>query len=245
MNWRSTVRTIRTRLADRPAPEPPSASQNPGARTCFSVHGEELILNELLWRSGRNVERGFYVDIGAYHPWNASNTASLYLDGWRGIVVEPNPYMAEEFRRERPEDIIIEAAVTTSNGTGTLYSFGDWASSNSLDRSWVQSVIDTQHVSVEQEIEVPTATMEHLLDKWLPENTQIDFLNVDVEGLDEAVLRSNNWNRYLPSVIAVEEYSMSLLDPQASPIMNLLEPLGYRLVSRAVLTNFYILDIAR
>ena len=39
------------------------------------------------------VERGFYIDIGAFHPFKLSNT--VFFDqclGWEGICVEPNPY---------------------------------------------------------------------------------------------------------------------------------------------------------
>ena len=212
------------------------------AKPAFSQHGEDLITPELLWRFGRDVKEGFYVDIGAYHPWNASNTATLYLQGWSGIAVDPNPYMAAIFRSERPRDIFVEAAVAGHEGTGTYYSFDPAASSNTLDPEWAESVVRTQNVAVEEERSVKTLTLASLLNDHLPENTTIDLLNVDVEGLDYTVLESNDWERYRPSLIAVEEYQMDLRDLTSSSIHELLTPLGYRLVTRAVLTNFYVLD---
>lgn len=211
------------------------------AKLAFSQHGEDLITPELLWRYGRDVKEGFYVDIGAYHPWNASNTAALYLHGWSGIAVDPNDYMAAIYRSERPRDIFVEAAVAGHEGTGTYHSFGAAASSNTLDSEWAESVVRTQNIDVEEARTVKTLTLSSLLNDHLPEDTPIDLLNVDVEGLDYTVLESNDWERYRPFLIAVEEYQMDLSDLASSSIHELLIPLGYRLVSRAVLTNFYVL----
>jgi hypothetical protein len=41
------------------------------------------------------------------------------------------------------------------------------------------------------------------LDKYVPPGQEIDFLSVDVEGLDYDVLLSNNWQKYRPKVIVV------------------------------------------
>ena len=49
-----------------------------------------------------------------------------------------------------------------------------------------------------------TETLTQLLDRYAPEATQIDFLNIDCEGLDLAVLHISDWSRWLPRVIAVE-----------------------------------------
>ena len=53
----------------------------------FGNYGEDLILHRLFDRTYRN---GFYVDLGAYHPFRFSNTAYFYLKGWNGINVDAN-----------------------------------------------------------------------------------------------------------------------------------------------------------
>jgi hypothetical protein len=52
-------------------------------------------------------------------------------------------------------------------------------------------------------IEVNTKKLSQIFDEYLGEN-EIDLLNVDVEGWDLKVLRSNNWNKYRPKVIVTE-----------------------------------------
>lgn len=236
MGLRLVPRRVRSWWARRTAP--PALPE--GGRLSFSTHGEDLVTRELLMRAGKLVDVGFYVDVGAFHPWLFSNTAAWYREGWSGIAVEPNPVMAQLLRTERPRDTVVEAAVAAESGTATLYSFGAWASSNTLDREWADSVAATQHIEVEEEIEVRTVTLAALLDEYLPPATEIHLLNVDVEGLDLVALQSNDWDRYRPVVVAIEEYEMDLASPSSSPVFRLMKSCGYRLMARTVLTNFYL-----
>ncbi len=210
------------------------------ARVTFAQHGEDVIARELLMRSGHWVDNGFYVDVGAYHPWLASNTALFYRVGWSGIAIDPNPLMAALFRSERPRDIFVEAAVSDRDGPADLIMFGEWASSNTLDSAWAASVTQTQGVPIEQVVTVPAMRLAVLLDRYLPPDTSIDLMSIDVEGLDAVVLATNDWTRFRPTLIAVEEYDMDSREPRASEVFRLLDRHGYRLVSRAVLTNFYL-----
>ena len=103
LRWLARQRRVRAKERSASLPE--------GAKISFAVHGEDSIVAELLWRTGRVVDEGFYVDIGSYHPWIASNTAMLYRQGWSGIAVDPNPFMVDLFRGERPRDTVVEAAL--------------------------------------------------------------------------------------------------------------------------------------
>ena len=62
----------------------------------------------LLIQGGGLRPNGFYVDVGAFHPFLFSNTAALHRSGWRGVNVEPNPDMAARLRQARPQDITLE-----------------------------------------------------------------------------------------------------------------------------------------
>ena len=73
----------------------------------FSQYGEDVLLYDFLPRY-----RGFYIDVGAYHPWQGSNTYKLYLRGWNGITVEPNQDTATLFNRVRPRDTHLAVGVS-------------------------------------------------------------------------------------------------------------------------------------
>ena len=47
-------------------------------------------------------------------------------------------------------------------------------------------------------------TLEDILDNYLPKNQEINFLTIDVEGLDFDVLKSNNFEKYKPKMILIE-----------------------------------------
>ena len=47
---------------------------------------------------------GFYIDTGAGHPVYDNVSFAFYLRGWRGITVEPNPWLSQLSEAVRPRD---------------------------------------------------------------------------------------------------------------------------------------------
>src|SRR5258707_4977457 len=66
----------------------------------------------VLWRALKDVDRGFYVDCGAYHPTQHSVTRAFYERGWRGINVEPLPALIREFAEQRTSDFNLAVALS-------------------------------------------------------------------------------------------------------------------------------------
>src|SRR5881227_1483366 len=82
-------------------------------RFTYSQFGEDVIAEALLPEPN-----GFYVEVGAFHPIQISNTYRFYRKGWRGIAIDPKPGVAKLFRRHRPGDIMVECAVSEEEGSG-------------------------------------------------------------------------------------------------------------------------------
>jgi len=80
-----------------------------------------------------------------------------------------------------------------------------------------------------------------VLDKYLPAGQKIDFLTIDVEGLDLMVLKSNNWAKYKPSYILVED-RIDFKNLAESGVFNFLEKQGYKLVAKTLRTLFFKLS---
>ena len=80
---------------------------------------------------------------------------------------------------------------------------------------------------------IKTMRLETILDKWLPINQKIDFMSVDVEGLDLSVLKSNNWNKYRPFylVCEVDQESFNFHDNE---IIKYMSSYKYELFSKCV-----------
>lgn len=80
----------------------------------YAIQGEDLILRELF----EYAKSGFYVDVGAHHPFRFSNTYLFYKVGWRGLNIDAMPNSMKLFNRFRPRDINIECGVAFNGGGG-------------------------------------------------------------------------------------------------------------------------------
>lgn len=169
-------------------------------RRSYSQEGEDMYLLKLF--DGK--KGGFFVDVGAHHPYRYSNTFALYRLGWRGINIDATPGSMKAFDRVRRRDINVELTVGNTNTTTTFYMFEERAL-NTSSQKVAQAVIDSGQSRLLQKIQVRQKLLAEILDQYLPNNVVFDFLNVDVEGKDVEVLKSNDWKRFRPQVILVEE----------------------------------------
>ena len=144
----------------------------------FSQYGEDVLLHALVPQA-----RGFYIDVGAYHPWRSSNTYRLYLRGWRGITVEPNIDAAALFRRMRPSDTHLTLGISEQPSKLTYFRFKD-AINNSFDVARAAKLKD----DLVAEISVDCIPLRDIVSAHCV-GTPIDLLSVDCEGLDREVWR--------------------------------------------------------
>ncbi|MCJ0742378.1 FkbM family methyltransferase [Pedobacter montanisoli] len=87
-------------------------------------------------------------------------------------------------------------------------------------------------------IPVVTRTLSSILDEHLPKGQSIDFLTIDAEGLDFQVLESNNWSKYCPKIVLVEN-ELSIQEIIKADIDAFMEKQGYQLYAKTVKTYFY------
>ena len=77
-------------------------------------YGEDIVLHKLF----RNLpSTGYYVDVGAHHPFAISNTAYLWARGWKGVNVDASAEAIRRFQSIRPDDLNICAAVIPHGAT--------------------------------------------------------------------------------------------------------------------------------
>ena len=202
-------------------------------RISYAQHGEDILLESLL--HGKKGP-GFYVDIGAHHPHRFSNTLLFYKKGWRGINIDAMPGSMKPFRMFRRRDINLEVGVGLQSGPLKFYAFEEPAY-NTFSPHLVNDAEFLKRVPLKAVHEVPVFTLAALLDKHLPENTVIDFLSIDAEGFDLDVLKSNNWQRYRPVYILVEE-GMKFIK-EGSDVGRYLAEQQYEIVARSSITSLY------
>jgi len=206
----------------------------------YSQEAEDLILA----RYFEHIDKGFYVDVGAHHPKRFSNTYKFYLRGWRGINIDAMPGSMDPFKKIKPEDINLEVPIAEKKETLKYFIFNEPAL-NTLNEDEAQKKSKIQGYYIKEIIELQTERLDQILKNYLPdEQTTIDFLNIDVEGLDLQVLKSNDWKKYRPQIVLVEELRNSLETViEKSLVYSYMKSVGYSLVSRSYNTSFYQKDI--
>lgn len=174
--------------------------------------------------------RGFFVDVGCFHPKKYSNTWRLHKQGWRGINIDIDSIKINGFDMVRPGDINIACAVSNTEGEVTCYSHGFYAGTTSLHRRCVSYQPDGVPRTVR------SATLTSLINATRYKNRQVDFLSVDAEHHDLEVLRSLDFDRYDPKLIAVESHLALLSEVTRSPLYEFLAAKQYDLVGWCGLT---------
>lgn len=171
-----------------------------GGRT-FAQHGDDLaILN--IFKCLRILQPS-YIDIGAHHPVELSNTALLYQRGSRGINVEANVDLIQAFDKMRPEDINICAAVVgdKEQQIATLHRLNATSGINSLLPENL-----TMHGGARDMTQVRATTIDAIIDEHA-KGCWPDLLSIDAEGMDLEILRSIDFSRGAPKVVCAEAVS--------------------------------------
>ncbi|MBC7932643.1 MAG: FkbM family methyltransferase [Rubrivivax sp.] len=196
----------------------------------FASAGEDMILRHVI---GSDKMEGFYVDVGAYHPVLSSNTYFFYLNGWRGINVEARPGSRKIFDKVRPRDINVEVGVSTARGEMTYYFVGEDSTMNSFSREFLDHI--GMLGEVKREIPVSVVPLAELLALHLPKGQAIGFMSVDGEGHDLQAFESNDWERFRPRFVVVEDKEVRL---ESSDIVRFMRGRGYEVCAQ----NVIILD---
>lgn len=201
---------------------------------CYSQEGEDMILRRIF----EGKRDGFYVDVGAHHPRRFSNTYYFYKEGWRGINIEPNPDALKAFNLERPKDINLQLGVSDVASILEYYYF-DEPALNTFDPNVVKERLANTSYKVVNKEGVCVERLDCLLKKHLPSGQLIDFLSVDVEGLDLAVLRSNDWHLFRPKCVLAEVLNMPLDEAIKSDLSKFMLSQGYCLFARTYNTLIF------
>ena len=143
------------------------------------------------------------------------------------------------FNKIRSRDINIEKPVSDKKEVLTYYAFNEPAL-NGFSKVLSEERNGLRHYYIEFTKDIETVTLEEILDNNLPKDKEIDFLSIDVEGLDFQVLKSNNFEKYKPKVILIEMLRSSLYDIENHEISKFLKVLNYSVYAKSVNTVIFI-----
>ena len=203
----------------------------------FSQDGEDRILLRLF----RHRRSGFYIDIGAHHPYRFSNTALFYEMGWRGLNIDATPGAMDAFALARPEDTNLWMAVADQEGEIPFKTFAEGAY-NSLALGRVapgRGGPDQGEV-----VQVPCAPVDVILRSHVRTGQVVDFVSLDIEGFELQVLARYPFETHAPAVFVVEDHGFDIADCTKSRVYRSLIERGYRLRCHMLFSSIYVDDAA-
>lgn len=195
----------------------------------FSKSGDDIQLMKLI----NNSTPGAYVDIGCWHPVKASNSYYFYVRDWKGICIDPNPELKILYNKFRPKDNFINAGIGES-GTSLEYFMLEESSMNTFSKDFLKK--HQLESEIIKKIDVPLYSLKEILDVNLDKKDRLDFFDIDVEGFDLEVLKTNDWVKYRPKVIIIET-DISIREDINSKIVKYLELQNYRLVGKSIING--------
>jgi FkbM family methyltransferase len=153
----------------------------------------------MLWRALGHIPNGFYIDVGAQHPVLDSVSKAFYEHGWRGVHVEATHQFCSMLREARPDELVLEVAVSEKRGSMYFYEIPETGLSTG-DKS-IAEKHEAKGFRV-NEISVPCITLDDLFEQI--GSRDIHWLKIDVEGMEAKVLSGWTNADMRPWVIVVE-----------------------------------------
>lgn len=201
----------------------------------YGQTAEDGILQKLLIQPN-----GLYVDIGAGKPKSGSNTQIFYRRaGWNGILVDPISRNARLLKLLRPRDLVLECLVGKGKAEIQFWEFEPYEYSTA-DKNVANKILQIEGIRLKKRTWLGVKTLAEITkdcDASVP-----SLLSIDCEGFDLEVLESNNWIKFRPTVICIEEWDFKF-DLEETEIGSYLRNLNYSRFAFTGLSSVFIDDL--
>jgi FkbM family methyltransferase len=204
----------------------------PEPKRWYAQHGEDKTIEQLLGKR----RMGFFIDIGAQDPVTDSVTKHFYDEGWTGVNIEPVFEHFQDLQKARPRDLNLQLVVSDENDEEQPFIYIPGTGLSTIHAENANRAVARGHT---QEMRyIHRRTLQHICELYVPVG-HIDFLKIDVEGSEEAVIRGHDWERWRPELVIVEATHPCTDEPSYHGWEPYLLEQGYELVHDDGLNRFY------
>jgi FkbM family methyltransferase len=169
-------------------------------RKYYSQHGEDYIVDKIF----RNIKGGFFVEIGCIDGRRFSNTLVLEKRGWKGICIEAHPDYIGLLKRNRPNSIVIHAAVGEADQDEVNFYANSRGSLSTLDKRKEIEFKDRyeQYFTGFEVKKVKKRRLDTILSEF--DVKEIHVMSLDIEGYESQALKGLNLDKYRPNLFVIE-----------------------------------------
>lgn len=206
-------------------------------KTSYSQSGEDLIIEFLFNQLG--LRNPSYIDIGAHDPFYLNNTAIFYKKGCRGINIEPDSSLFQNFNIERKDDINLNIGIGENQGRMDFYIM-NVPTLNTFSKEQVDLYSLEGNYFVKEIKAVDVSTLKIVIDQH-NQGVFPDFLSLDAEGIDEIVIKSIDFDNR-PKVICVEtlSFSDSGQGVKNQGMIDYIKSMGYLLYADTYINSIFV-----
>ena len=197
-------------------------------RKTYAMDGEDLVIADYF----KNKQKGFYVDVGCYHPIHRNNTFLLYKKGWSGINIDIHSFSIELFKYLRPNDLNYNFAVSEKKEIINMYFQKELSQLSTIDFDQAKKTFQGPI----KEKKIQSYSLDEVFKFSNLENKKIDLLDIDVEGADFKVLKGLSFEKTNPELICVEIHDKNLRE---SETYKFLINLNYELIWSGVFSHIF------
>ena len=175
---------------------------------------------------------GYFVDLAAAYPVLSSN--SYFLEkhlGWNGLLIEGNPFFADELRSERSSKVI-EVVVSSEANKTIQFRIDNGVCGGIIGDNFDNNLITrSSQLKSAKIIDLKTKTLlQILLENNAPK--EMDYLSLDVEGAEYECLKNFDFEQFKWRFMTVERPNLEL--------NLLLDEKGYIQVHHERYDTFYV-----
>ena len=162
----------------------------------LGYEGDAWFANNYIWPFKK---KGFYIDIGCYHPLKYSQTYKLYKFGWSGINLDISKESIDLFKRFRSRDKNLNIGISNKAGLENFYFTKKISTTNSLYNENLKESVNYKKKFIRK---IQTQT----IDQLFQENniSEVDFLKIDCEGMDLSIIKTINFSKYKVNFLSIE-----------------------------------------
>lgn len=180
----------------------------------YGQGGQDSVIKQFFDK--KNINNGFFLDVGSLDGLRFSNTWLLEESGWSGICVEAHPSYFNLLQNNRPNSICISVAAgdddkenvdISLNFRGSLTTlnfkleehfkkdYSEWYGNR--NRKSVNDFLNGTH-------KVNMNKLDTIIEKNLDKDKKIDLISIDIDGSEELAFKGLSLLKWKPTLLVLE-----------------------------------------
>lgn len=213
-------------------------ANNQNATISYSQCGEDIIVARILGRL--KIAQPNYLDIGANHPVKLNNTYKFYERGCTGVLIEPNPLLYNELKKQRPRDKVLNIGIGIEfKQHCNFYVMSNEFLSTFSEKS-AKNLENDGKDKIEKILKIPLKNINQIITDNFDDYP--NFLSLDIEGNDFEILKTLDFLKLRPEVLCIETitFTQNNTEEKVTPIFNFMEEKGYMVYGDTYINTIFV-----